>query len=177
MTKLMIKRIFVIGNAAGGKTRLSQQLGHLYPLPVTHVDSIQFLSDLSLRPHQETQEILDQILVQEKWIVDGFGPLESLEKRFALADRIVFIDLPIWRNYWWFVKRQVKNSWRPRPELPADAQELSWQHSKKVLATMWKIHQQMRPELTRILARENLRDKVIQIRSLKQWNAVFKNGV
>lgn len=173
-----VQKIAVIGNIAGGKTNLSKRLAHHYNLPLTHVDTLQFLPGMIIRPHNETKEILTGITGnQEKWLIDGFGPLDILEKRLQLADRIVFIDLPIWRHYWWCTKRQVKNFWSPRKELPKGCNELTFSHTKKLFKTLWQIHTKMRPELTRILNRENLRNKVIFVRTLAEWNRIYNIGL
>lgn len=172
-----IQKIAVIGNIAGVKTQLSKRLAELHKLPLTHIDTLQFLPGMIIRPHNETKEILNGITDnQEKWLIEGFGPLDILEKRLRLADRIVFIDLPLWRHYWWCTKRQVKNLWSPRKELPEGCNELTLNHTKKLFKTLWQIHTKMRPELTRILNREYLKDKVLFVRTMKEWNKIHKTG-
>lgn len=178
MQKITINKIIVIGNAAGGKTVLSRKLSQIHHLPITHVDSIQFLPGLAFRPHNESLKIIDEILLQEKWLIDGFGPLDSLEKRFELADRIVFIDLPIWRHYWWFLKRQISSFWTgPRAELPANCDELTWAQTLKIIDHIGKVHKQMRPELIRILSRSQFANKVIKVENLKSWFHLYNNGL
>ncbi|MGZ3770094.1 MAG: flagellar protein FlaR [Bdellovibrio sp.] len=173
-----IKKIAIIGNIAGGKTKLSQQLSKIYAIPVTHIDSVQFLPGMIIRPHSETKEIINTITShEEKWIIDGFGPLDILEKRLQLADHIVFVDLPLWRHYLWCLKRQIKNLWKPRAELPSGCNELTIVHTRKLFKTIWQIHSKMRPEMTRILLRDNLKNKVTFIRTLEKLNSVHKNGL
>lgn len=173
-----INKIAVIGNIAGGKTELSRRLADLHCLPITHVDALQFLPGMLIRPYKETIATLNEITDgQEKWLIDGFGPLDVLEKRLRLADRVVFIDFPIWRHYWWCTKRQLKNCWSPRKELPEGCNELTFEHTKKLFKTLWQIHKKMRPEMTRILNRQNIKDKVIFVRTLNEWNHIYKNGI
>jgi adenylate kinase family enzyme len=160
----------VIGNAGGGKTTLSRRLGEIYKLPMIHVDSIQFIPNMKIRALDETREILNRAVAQENWLIDGFGPLDLIEKRFAIADKIIFIDLPLWRHTWWCVKRQIKSIWSRRAELPEGCNEATIGHTIKLFQTLWRVHTQMRPELIRILNRESLRHKVISIRNLKEWN-------
>lgn len=57
-----------------------------------------------------------------KWIIDGFGPLKIIESRFQKSDVVVFIRFPLWRNYWWCFKRQIKGLFFRRSELLALAQ-------------------------------------------------------
>ena len=154
-------KIAVIGNSGGGKTILARKLSEQLNIPVTHVDSIQFLPGMMIRPMDETRKILNDVQALENWIIDGFGPLDMIEKRFGLADKIIFIDMPLWRHYWWCTKRQIKSFLGiRRKELPEGCYENSMAHTIKLFKTLWKVHTQMRPELIRILNRENLRNKV-----------------
>ncbi|WP_413581054.1 adenylate kinase [Bdellovibrio sp. HCB288] len=171
------KKIAVIGNAGAGKTVLSRRLAQIHKLPLTHVDSIQFLAGMKIRPHKESISIISDVQNQNAWIIDGYGPLDILEKRLQLADRIVMIDLPLWRHYWWASKRQLQNLWSPRRELPEGCSEISWAQTKKLYKTIGTVHRLMRPELIRILNRENIKSKVVWIRNLSQLKAVSRSGV
>lgn len=170
------RRIAVIGNAGAGKTVLSRQLAKLYQLPLTHVDSIQFIEGMKIRPHKESIALLTEIQNQPTWIIDGYGPLDIIERRFQLADQIVLIDFPLWRHYWWATKRQIKNLWSPREELPQGCSETSWEQTKKLYKTIGNVHRLMRPELLRILNRENLKGKVVWIRDVSQLRHLSKSG-
>ncbi len=48
------------------------------------------------------------ILSSESWIIDGFGPLDSFNKRLDAADTLVYIDLPYPLSYWFVTKRMLK---------------------------------------------------------------------
>ena len=159
----------MIGNAGAGKTSLSRILAARYQLPLTHVDSIQFIAGMNIRPHDQSIAILTQIQSQESWIIDGYGPLDILQDRLERAERIIFIDLPIWRHYWWATKRQVKSLWNPRAELPADCDDVTLKQTLRLFRAIWKVHIKMRPEMLKILARQNLKPKVVMIRSLSDW--------
>lgn len=161
-----------MGNAAGGKSALARRLAQLHKLPLVHVDSLQFLPGLQIRPLNETRDLLRKVTEQDKWIIDGFGPLDLLEQHFALAERIIFIDLQIWRHFAWLAKRQISSLWKARPELPEGCKEASFGHTLRMIKTIWRIHTKMRPELLRILSRSDLKEKVIHIRSLKDWHRV-----
>lgn len=154
-------RIAIIGNVASGKSTLARRLSKEKNIPVTFTDSIQFLPDLAIRPYKETIEILLDIQQQPFWIIDGYGPLDILEKRFELADQIIFCDPPIYKNYIRLLIRQIKNIFSPRVELPAGANELTWSHTQKLFKTINQQHQKMRPELLRILNRPENFKKLI----------------
>ena len=177
MIEKPIRKIAVVGNAGGGKTTLSRRLAEIYQLPLTHVDAIQFVPEMQIRPFAESIEILSKIQDGESWIIDGFGPLDIIEKRFAKADLILFIDGPLWRHYWWCTKRQIQSLWSPRKELPEGCDEVSLAHTMKLYKTLWRVHKQMRPELLRIFARENNKNKVIHVRTLREWQQIYRCGL
>lgn len=168
-------KIAVVGNSCSGKTVLSRKLAQKMNLPLTHVDSIQFLPGMKIRPHKESIQQLQAIQQQNDWIIDGYGPLDILEERFRLADKIVFIDFPLWRNFWWCTKRQIQNLWSTRAELPEGCDERSFKHITKQYKSIWKAHKLMRPELLRILKRKDLDEKVIHIRTLGEWKSPHHN--
>lgn len=170
-------KIVIVGNAGAGKTTLSRRLAKLHSLPLTHVDSIQFLAGMKIRPHAESIKTLTEIQNQEKWIIEGYGPFDIIEKRFQAADKVVFIDFPIWRHYWWCTKRQMKNAWSRREELAEGCDEFSWSQTKKLYRSIHQEYTKMRPELLRIFARDNLKDKMIFIRTYAEWKDLFQNGI
>lgn len=170
-------KIAVVGNIAGGKTELSRSLARVHGVPLTHVDSLQFLPGMKIRPMAETRNALKTVTEQGQWLIDGYGPLDLIEKRFQAADHVVFVDFPIWRHYWWCTKRQITNLWNRRQELPEGCNELTYEHTVKLYKTLWQMHTKMRPELLRIFARDNLKNKMTYVRTLKEWKALAKKGL
>lgn len=130
-----------------------------------------------MRPLPETRAQLQEILAHPRWLIDGYGPLDLLEKRFQLADQIVLIDLPLWRHLWWLSKRQLKSFWWSRPELPEECNEANLQHTLRLYKSLWGMHHRMRPELLRILNRDSLRPKVRILRTRRELNKVFREGL
>lgn len=78
--KTEFKRIAIIGNGGGGKTTLAKELAAKYSLPVTHVDSIQYLAGMNVRDPLETTNILNKLAEREHWLIDGFGSFEVMQK-------------------------------------------------------------------------------------------------
>jgi len=168
-----IKKIAVIGNGGGGKTTLSRRFNELYKLPLTHVDSIQFIAGLKTRNVEETRTLLNQIADTEAWIIDGFGPLDVMERRFAIADRVVFVDFPLWRHYWWCTKRQIQSYWQPRSELPEGCDEASLAYTFRLYKTLWRVHMVIRPKLLEIFNRAEVRERVVRVKTLSDWRQAF----
>lgn len=172
-----VKRIAVIGNSGGGKTGLSRKLAEQHKLPVTHIDSIQFLPGMIIRPLDETRSVLNELTAKDQWLIDGYGPLDLLEPRLLRATHIVFIDFPIWRHYWWCTKRQIKSILVKRAELPDGCNEVTLQHTIKLFKTLWRVHTKMRPEMLKILNRPVFASKTRHIHSLRDWQQVADRGV
>ena len=171
-----MNRIAVIRNRGGGKTTLSRKLKELYSLPLTHVDSIQYIEEMQKRDESETRKILNELADQDKWIIDGFGPMDVMERRFELADLVVFVDFPLWRHYWWCTKRQVKSIWRPRSELPNNCNEATFSHTFKLYKILWRVHKQIRPRLLEIFSRSEMTAKVQTVKTVSKWNSVSKGS-
>ena len=173
----MIQKIAIAGNACAGKTTLGRSLAKVHALQITHVDSIQYLAGMKVRPHRESIQLLTEIQTRNQWIIEGYGPLDMIEKRFQAADKVVFIDFPIWRLYWWATIRQIKNAWSTRPELPEGCTEFNFAQTHKLFRTISKVHHQMRPELLKIFARENLKHKMIWIKTVSELKRLGKHGI
>ena len=172
---MVYHKILVIGNACSGKTTLSRFLSRQLQIAVTYVDSIQFDQNLNVKPYKETTEILNQLMHKNnQWIIDGFGPLDNLIERFNQADYIIMIDLPVWRNYFWAIKRQLANLIKiTRPELPSGSSERSLQHTVKLFKSIYQIHTKMRPELLRILNRDQYKNKTLLMSTYDQYKSQF----
>src|SRR5579884_443198 len=94
-------RVAVIGNAGGGKSTLARKLAATHHLPLHEIDLLQWRPDWTPAPPGEVITAHDQILCGDAWLIDGWGPWDAVEKRFALADTIILVDLPLWVHYWW----------------------------------------------------------------------------
>lgn len=168
-------RIAIIGNTCGGKTKLARCLTKRFNLPLIHVDQIQFMPGLKFRPYQESIQILQLEQQKPHWIIDGFGPLDLLEKRLEYADWIIMIDLPLVTHYYWAFKRVLKIIFTgQRKELPPKSSERNLRHILKLFKTIDQIHTKMRPEMLRILSRNSLNHKTTLIRSVKELNKFLK---
>lgn len=161
------KKILIIGNSCGGKTYLSRNLAKKLGLPVFHVDSIQFDSQLQIKDHRSTNEILKIITKNETWIIDGFGPLDQLFERMNQADLIIFIDRPLWLHYFWAIIRSLQNIfYKKRSELPPDSSERSFNHNLKLIRNIYQVHTKMRPEMKRILKNETYSKKTLILKKI-----------
>lgn len=168
--------IAIIGNAAGGKSRLARQLATRYRLTTIHIDTLQFEPPMKIRAAAETRALITHATPPTDWIIDGHGPLELLIPRLEAASHIVFIDFSLRRHRWWFLKRQLASLLQPRTELPPGCSETTWAHTKKVWQSMRSMHRQMRPELHRLLTQPHLKAKTHLVQTLDQWQKLYDQG-
>jgi hypothetical protein len=72
------------------------------------LDSIVYKENGDLVDRKTFDQEHENILSSDSWIIDGFGPIESFNKRLDLADALIYIDLPYVVSYWLVTKRLLK---------------------------------------------------------------------
>jgi adenylate kinase family enzyme len=77
-------------------------------LPLYRIDFMQWRAGVDI-PHSEYLKTHAEILKQDEWIIDGYGCVPSAWERFAAADTLVYVDLPLFTHYRWVIKRLVKS--------------------------------------------------------------------
>ena len=103
-----MRRIAVIGNLGAGKSTLSRRLARELKLPYHELDALVFGPGWSLTPADFYETEHKRLMAGEEWILDGFGLPQSMATRLARATCIVLIDLPIWRNYLFAMRRHFE---------------------------------------------------------------------
>ena len=132
---------------------------------------------MNIRNPDETSEILNGIADQDSWLIDGFGRMDVMARRFHLADKIVFVDFPLWRHYWWCTKRQIKSLWQPREELPEGCNEATLIYTLELYRILWRVHTEIRPKLIALFGDETIKRKVITIASYEDWATIKNQGL
>src|SRR5512132_1653911 len=103
-----MKRVAVFGNAGGGKSTLARQLAELTRLPLYPLDRIQFRAGGGRVAHDEYLKAHADLVCRDAWIIDGFGCVASAWERFAAADTLIHIDLPLVTHYRWVTRRLLE---------------------------------------------------------------------
>jgi adenylate kinase family enzyme len=115
-----MRKVAVFGNAGGGKSTLARRLAEITGLPLYVIDLIQF-PEGRYRPrekdggkisHEEYVNLHKEILGRDRWIIDGFDGVALAWERFAAADTLVHVDLPILSHYWGVTKRFIGGQFR-----------------------------------------------------------------
>jgi adenylate kinase family enzyme len=164
-----MNRIVVIGNGGGGKSTLARRLGSALGIPVLVIDKIQFGPGLTRTPEPELNEIHDEVLARERWIIDGFAPWPAMERRFALADTIIFIDFPIWIHFLWAARRHQEHRDAgpnaPYGDLP-EAPSLD-----RMFEALWRVHEEYTPRFREIFDGYRPSKNIIHLRSPEELDA------
>lgn len=113
-----MKRVAVFGNAGGGKSTLARRLAALTGLPLHVIDMLQFRPGGAPVPPDEYLAAHADLIVRDEWIIDGFGSAASAWERFAAADTLIYVDLPVLTHYRWVTKRLVKGLFASPPGWP-----------------------------------------------------------
>ncbi len=103
-----MKKIAVFGKPGSGKSTLSKNLASTTGIKLHALDSIVYRKNGDLVDRKIYDEVHQNILSSNNWIIDGFGPIESLYKRLDVADTLIYIELPYVISYWFVTKRLLK---------------------------------------------------------------------
>lgn len=127
-------KIAILGHSGAGKSTLARQLGELYNLPVLHLDTVNFLPNWQERPKEESQQIVQEFMQQDNWIIEGNYSSFYQKERVAQADTIIFLLFNRFTCYHRVRKRAKMFEGTSRPDM-ADgcAEKLDWEFTKWVL--------------------------------------------
>lgn len=164
-------RIMVIGNGGGGKSTLSLALAKRHGLEWHEVDKMQFGPGWMRIPESEVRPQLFQIQEQESWLIDGFGPMDTIEARFSQATHIYFVDHPLWVHYWWAMERQIA-AHRGEERLGGPEECDLRLINKEMCQAIWLVHTEFRPKLLELA--EAAREKVTILRSPEELDALLE---
>jgi adenylate kinase family enzyme len=169
-----MKKVAVFGNAGGGKSTLSKKLAQITGLPLHILDKVQYrwrsLSEGESRgvavPAEEYKRIHAQILATDRWIIDGFGCIETLWPRLDAADSLVFVDLPLYLHFWWVTKRMLTGGLKPPIGWPENSPILkSSMNSYRVL---WLCDKYLTPKYREYIENAQSIKNVYHLRSSQQ---------
>lgn len=103
-----MKKIAIFGKPGSGKSTLSKTIASVTGINLYQVDSILFKSTGEEIDTVTFDRAHETILSSERWIIDGFGPITTFNKRLVAADTLIYIDLPYVTSYWFVTKRLIK---------------------------------------------------------------------
>lgn len=138
----------IIGNAAGGKSRLARALAQKYALHHHALDDLLWQPNWQPTPPDQFQAAHKALIARDAWILDGVGPWSSITARLARADTFIHIDLPLSQHLFWATKRQISSLLTGKDGAPQGCK--LWKASHKLYPMMLWMHREMRPKLHRL---------------------------
>lgn len=166
-----MKKIAVFGNAGGGKSRLARRLAEATGLPLYSLDTIQFRGGRywpgekggGKLPHDEYLKVHADIINGDEWIVDGYGTWESVWEQLAIADTLVYIDLPVLTHYRWVTWRLAKGLVRNPPGWPENSP--LWESTMQSYQVVWLCHRRLTPKYRQFVADARFSKRVHHLKS------------
>lgn len=168
-------RVMVIGNAGGGKSRLSRRLSAVHGLPYHAIDMIQWRPNWVPTPESEFGKCHEAILSKPRWLIDGYGSWPSVERRLEAADTIILVDLPIRVHFWWATKRQIASLFFGREDGPEGCP--MFPVTLRLFRTMWRLHRETRPKLLAAIEARRSLARIIHLRSPRDLAEFSANPV
>ena len=144
-----MKRVAVFGNAGGGKSTLARQLSELTGLPLYPLDLIQFRAGGGAVSHEDFLAAHAELLTRDDWIIDGYGSRATAWERFAVADTLIYLDLPLVLHHWWVTKRLIKGLFKTPEGWPAGSP--MWRSTVDSYKVLWRCHRSLTPQYRQLV--------------------------
>ena len=170
-----MKKIVIFGKPGSGKSTLGKSLASATGIQLHPLDSIAYKKSGDLVDRKTYDREHRNILSSDSWIIDGFGPIESFNKRLDVGDTLIYIDLPYVVSYWLVTKRLLKGLF-VKPEGWPDGSSIlkGTLESYKVLKLCPKFwNNKLRQNLEKISINKSL----YVIRSVSELNAFIDKNV
>jgi adenylate kinase family enzyme len=164
-----VRRVAVFGNAGGGKSTLARKLAALTKLPLYPLDLIQYRTGGAKVPHDEYLKAHAELLRRDAWIIDGYGCRESAWQRFAAADTLVYLDLPLATHFAWVTKRLLKGMIATPEGWPEGSPMISSTISS--YRVLWLCHRYLTPKYRELVAEARGGKRVHHLRSAAEIGA------
>jgi adenylate kinase family enzyme len=167
-----VKRVAVFGNAGGGKSTLARRLAEVTGLPLYVVDMMQFKPGGAKVPDDEFLQVHADLLCRDEWIIDCFGSVATAWDRFAAADTLIHVDLPLFKHYLWVTKRLIKGLFADPPGWPENSPVLS--SSIQSYRVLRLCHRHLTPKYQQLIAEAAASKRVYRLRSPGQIGAFLE---
>lgn len=166
-----MRRIAIIGNAAGGKSTLARSIAAATGLPLVEVDKLLWQEGWMLAPPDVYDARHASAIADDRWIIEGLGSLASIPSRISRATDIVLIDLPLWLHFALAAERQA--DWKSQ-NMPAGMGEKP--PTMALFKTMWEVDQTWLPtirELCRLAERTTSVTRLESLEAIDAFSARF----
>lgn len=153
-----MNKVAVFGNAGGGKSTLARRLAAITGLPLYVLDIVQFRDgrywpdekDGGQCSREEYAALHADLIARERWIIDGYGSVATAWERFAAADTLVHVDLPILAHYVGVTRRFVTGLLRNPPGWPENSP--LWESTLDGYRVVGRCHRDLTPRYRAMMA-------------------------
>ena len=157
-----MKKIAIIGPPGAGKTTLARNLGSLLKMKVFHLDRFFWELGWKGKPREERLEILERLVQEKQWIIEGTY-LDSSEPRLNAADTIIFLNTSLLLCLWRIMQRHRKDHDLSRRDIPQGCTDrLTLFRILKVVIFPFRGRRKLEEKL------REFPEKVIRLRSAKE---------
>ena len=168
-----MKKVAVFGNSGGGKSTLSKCLAEMTGLPLVVLDLLQYKPGGAEVAYEEYKAAHDELLQQDRWIIDGYGSLDTVWERLAVADTLVYLDLPIHLHYWWVTKRFLKGLLVSPESWPKDSPLLK--STLNSYYTVWLCNKKLTPKYREYVNKAKATKRVYHLKSPNDIEEFYQN--
>lgn len=85
-------KIVIIGSPGAGKSKLAKTLSRILHIRVFHLDRLFRLQNWSKRPLEARKDIMQMLVREQQWIIDG-NYFNTSELHLKTADSIIFLGI------------------------------------------------------------------------------------
>jgi len=175
-----MKKVAVFGNAAGGKSTLARRLAEITELPLYTLDTVQFRDGRYWAKEKDGGKISNEeylklhagLLNLDRWIIDGYGSVASAWERFAAADTLVYIDLPVAAHYWGVTQRLIGGLLANPKGWPENSP--LWESSLDSYRVVGSCHRNLTPRYRRLVTEAASSKQVHHLRSRAAMRAFLE---
>ena len=173
---MRMSRVAVFGNAGGGKSTLARRLAQVTGLPLHVIDIVQFegryrpdATDGGKVSDEEYRRIHADLISRDRWIIDGFESVALAWERFAAADTLVYVDLPVLTHYWFVTKRLLKGLFGNPPGWPENSP--LWESTLDSYRVIGRCHRFLTPKYRQFVAEASASKRVHHLKSPGEMQA------
>jgi hypothetical protein len=168
-----MKKVAIFGNAGGGKSTLARQLAERTRIPLYILDMMQFRVGGAAVPQDEFLKAHAELLQRDEWIIDGYGGIRLAWERFAVADTLIHVDLPLFTHFRWVTKRLVQGLFADPPGWPAGSPLIS--STIQSYRVLWPCHRYLTPKYRELVASARGQKRVHHLRSAAEMEAFLES--
>jgi adenylate kinase family enzyme len=145
-----VRKVAVFGNAGGGKSTMARKLADLTSLPLYPLDMIQDRAGGGEVPRDDYLRAHAELLKRDAWIIDSYGCRKSAWERFASADTLVYLDLPLLTHFLWVTKRLLKGIFVTPEGWPEGSPIVS--STMQSYRVLWLCHRHLTPKYRELVS-------------------------